>query len=460
MKKVYTTILPFLILLISSCEKQDQWLDVKRNKSDVSPETVTDFQAILDDNSAINTKFSTITLTGTDNIILRDEDLASINEQERNAYMWQKNIWTPGNGYDWNYGFSFIALSNVILEGLEKVNTTGPDYNNVKGQALFLRAFSYYFLAQAFCKPYDAATADSDPGLPLRRTSDANKVFPRSSLKELYDFIIADGSLAAELLSDKQSTYFRANKKAALGLLAKVYLLSGDYTNALRYANLAIETGSDLLDFNNPEDVSLDRVYRFADRGQKNSEIYYYASGVYASTYPSANGKTIVADELYNLYAANDLRKKYFFATEQDRIKFRGTYAGYYHNFSGIALNEIYLISAECEARVGSYENGLSTLNNLLEKRYLTGSFVPLSASDRQEALDLIIQERRKELPFTGTIRWEDLRRFNKDPRLAKTLQRIVNGISYSLAPNDLNYTLPIPVEEIQLTNIEQNERH
>jgi hypothetical protein len=70
-----------------------------------------------------------------------------------------------------------------------------------------------------------------------------------------------------------------------------------------------------------------------------------------------------------------------------------------------------------------------------------------------------IITERRKELPFTGSARWEDLRRLNKDPQFAKTLIRQLNGQNYTLAPNDPKYTLPIPDIEIKLSGIQQNLR-
>jgi starch-binding outer membrane protein, SusD/RagB family len=69
----------------------------------------------------------------------------------------------------------------------------------------------------------------------------------------------------------------------------------------------------------------------------------------------------------------------------------------------------------------------------------------------------VILQERRKELPFTADVRWEDLRRLNKDPNFQKTIVRVLNGTTYTLPPNDPKYVLPIPENEVQLSGLQQN---
>lgn len=98
--------------------------------------------------------------------------------------------------------------------------------------------------------------------------------------------------------------------------------------------------------------------------------------------------------------------------------------------------------------------------NRLLAKRWDKNTvYVPYSTADENEALRKILQERRKELPFTANLRWSDLRRLNKDPRFAATLSRNLNGEIYTLPPNDKRYVLPIPDIEIQLSGIQQNER-
>ena len=121
-------------------------------------------------------------------------------------------------------------------------------------------------------------------------------------------------------------------------------------------------------------------------------------------------------------------------------------------------MGEFYLTKAECLARNGSVTEAISTLNKLLITRYKTGSYTPVSVTDQQEALSIILLERRKELLFRG-IRWTDLRRLNLEASTAVTIYRKLNGTSYKLEPNSPNYTLPVADDVIQLSNIPQNMR-
>ncbi|MFP9100715.1 RagB/SusD family nutrient uptake outer membrane protein [Flavobacterium sp. RHBU_24] len=95
-----------------------------------------------------------------------------------------------------------------------------------------------------------------------------------------------------------------------------------------------------------------------------------------------------------------------------------GSYDGSPLPFSGIATDEIYLIKSECLARAGKFTEAMQVLNTLLEKRWIAGTFFPLSATGTA-ALDIILSERRKELVLRG-LRWSDLRRLNKIRALLK----------------------------------------
>jgi len=97
-------------------------------------------------------------------------------------------------------------------------------------------------------------------------------------------------------------------------------------------------------------------------------------------------------------------------------------------------------------------------LDTLLVIRRKTDTYVPLTAGSADEALSIVLTERRKELVMRG-LRWTDLGRLNEDSRFAKTLTRQIAGTSYTLPPNDPRYVLLIPNEVIQFTKMEQNSR-
>lgn len=445
------------ITIISSCDKQNDWLDIKTAKNDVVPETLADFQAMLDFTLFFN-DYSTSGLTGADNSFLTDVNFNSADPEARNLYTWNKIIWGQENSGQWDGRYKNIAYANVILEGLQKITTQGNDYNNVKGEALFHRAYAYYNLVQLFCKTY-SSSASSDLGIPLKNNSDVNIVDSRATLEESYRQILKDALEASSLLPESQ-LYQRPNKAAAFALLAKAYLNMGDYTQAELYATKCLSLNSQLLNFNNNSLVNLTTTYRFPALAKGNQEVLFYAeSNQYTQVLPNTRGKGNVTQELYDLYESNDLRKTYFYALSGSDIKFRGCYTGRFANFAGLATNEVYLIRSECNARNGKLAAAISDLNLLLKNRYKSGTYVDRSVSNAEDALLLILIERRKELPATSNVRWEDLKRLNKEPRFQKTLLRTIGGTTYTLAPNDKRYVLPIPTSEIRLTGIRQNER-
>src|ERR1019366_5304512 len=92
---------------------------------------------------------------------------------------------------------------NIVLEGLNNIKP-GPqdttEWNNIKGSALFYRAYAFHDLLQLFAKPYDKSTAASDPGIPLRMTSDVNVILKRATVLESYARITNDLTVAESLL--------------------------------------------------------------------------------------------------------------------------------------------------------------------------------------------------------------------------------------------------------------------
>lgn len=163
---------------------------------------------------------------------------------------------------------------------------------------------------------------------------------------------------------------------------------------------------------------------------------------------------------LYLSYAPNDLRVNMYFTPNAYGEGFKGSYDGDPGNgpFTGIATDEVLLIHAECLARLGKTADAMNDLNHLLLNRFLAGTFVPLTAANSNDALKLILQERRKELVMRGA-RWADLRRLGLDPEWAVTPQRIIAGKSYSLPPKSSLYTFLLPKQVIELSGMQQNVR-
>lgn len=440
-------------LAFSNCGKD--FLEEKRDSKEVIVRTIADYQAVLDNFTVVNTAAAIgLNLTSAAEYVLSDKDINTWKGQlpyEVNSYLWEKEIWETRESLDWNNSYHRILLANLALD-VEKTSPANAAekivYDNVKGQARFIRAYSYYQLAQLFCKPYDAATASSDPGVPLKTDYDVKVVMPtRSTVAELYAMIIKDLEEALPLLPEKPVHTARPGKAAAATLLAKVYMQMGNWDKVFQYADQALKIHNVLLDF---FPIMGQAMFK-ADYGVSVPEIFFWAQGAKPS---STFAGMVVSPEVLALYEADDYRRTLYFNAAGG---FKGSFAGLYAIFSGYTSAELYLIRAEANVRKGQIALAMADLNELRKYRF-PDTKPALNITDETEALQFIMEERIRELYFRGT-RWEDLRRFNKDPRFATTLTHTFEGKTYSLPPNDIRYTLPLPDNEIQLNNYPQNPR-
>lgn len=457
MKKLLTPILICLIIFFSACGSE--WLDERSDKSLVVPTTLADLQAMLD-----NTPYMTgnhqggvlpeMGQNGSDDYFLTDNVWNSINIVYKNAYVWASDIYEGNSSFDWNTPYRTVFYANTVLSHLDEIvpeNYQLNEYASIKGSTLFYRANAFFHLAQIFSKPY-SISAHTDLGIPLRLDPDFNIPTRRSTIFETYERILNDLDEALTLLPELPVYKTRPSKAAVFGLKSRIYLVMQDYENALVNAEECLNLQGDLLDFNS---IDVNANLPFPRFG---IEVIFDSSLIYGL----AMDNHIVSPDLYDLYEVNDLRRNAYFREIFGERKFKGSYIRSQSVlFGGIATDEVILIKSECHARLGQIQPAMLSLNMLLENRYVKdngiSTYNPIEVNSQTEALDLILIERRKELPFRG-LRWMDLRRLNLEGR-GITLSRVVNGTEYVLEPNSSRYTYPIPDNVILATGIEQNVR-
>jgi starch-binding outer membrane protein, SusD/RagB family len=437
----------FFATYAMSCEK---YLDKKSDSAFTVPSTIPDLQAILDNATDMNLKTPSFGEISADDFFLLDAIYNARTEINRNAYTWTPFDYVYPN--EWSVNYFPVYNANLCLQRIELVpkttqNTLGWD--NIKGSALFYRAYHFLNLAWTFSKAYDNTSAQSDLGIVLRLVSDPNIPSVRASVENTYQQIIADAKEAAVYLPDNPQHVMRPSKAAAYGLLARTYLSMRQYDSSVKYSNLSLQIKNQLVDYNTVNTGASLPFTRF------NTETIFYTEmgRAYSGVFPV---NAFIDTMLYATYATNDWRRAAFFTTVTGFQQFKGTYAGVNNTlFTGIATDEMYLIRAESYARTGDKDAALSDLNTLLVKRYNTTGFMPLTAVTTQEALNIILLERRKELLMRG-LRWADLKRLNKEG-LNIVLTRIIAGQIFTLPPNGNRYALPLPKDIIDQTGMPQN---
>lgn len=448
---IKTTLISISICFCCSCQK---YLDLKPDKSQVIPTTLDDCQALLNNAGVLYNAFPSSVELVSDDYYLSSNNWQMLTPDRRYPYIWQAD--SEINYGDWSGPYNRVLVANQVLEVLSTIKPSEQEnmrWKGIKGAALLLRSFAFYGLAQIFAKPYDSRTADQDLGIPIRLTPSISEETKRGTLKQTYDRILQDLEEAVTLLpevrpgNNASKSVAMPVKAAALAAAARLYLLTGDYPRAYEKADLCLKGYSQLMDY---KDLNPNQSYPIP---RFNSEVLYEIAA--SGFVPISRG--LVSSDLYNSYKDGDLRKILFFRDMGNKAyQFKGTYIPG-TVFAGLATDEMYLIRAECAARAGNPSKAIDDLNILLEKRW-DKTFVPLKVTDAENTLRLVLAERRKELPFRG-LRWTDIRRLNFDSRFKITLRRNLDGKEYLLPPNDIRFTLLIPKEIIERSNIQQNPR-
>ncbi len=433
------------------CKK---FLDAKPDKRLAVPSTLNDLQSLMDNYPVFADEPSAREMSSDDYYLTTANWTSLAYESDRRIYTWEKDYLFEPISNSWSYFSNAVYYCNSVMEGLDKIERTAQNrtvWDNIKGQALYFRGKRFLQASFIWTLAYDHQSAKTDLGLPLRLTSDFNQKSVRSTVEQTFGQIISDIKSSIPLLPIKPLSPVRASRPAAYALLARTYLSMRDYINAGIYADSCLQLNKELIDYNS---LSTSATYPLA---RFNKEVL---SENQMSTGQALNRtRGMISPDLYNLYEKDDLRKEVLFINNVDGTHgFKGRFAEGDALFGGMGTNEVYLILAECLIREGKTDEGLAVLNSLLEKRWRVNEFNPISGLDQQEALIMVLKERRKDLLFRG-IRWMDIKRLNKEGANI-VLTRNLNNKIYTLLPNDLRYALPIPEDVIAISGMQQNLRN
>lgn len=448
-----------LVFAFLGCKKE--FLDKKPNSGIVVPKSIEELQALLDNQLVMNLNGGLAQLSDDDYVIpVYNDYLALPDMTSKNAHIWNKEIYDGAiNIQDWNGLYKVIFYANNVLNELKQNDYPNKAaHNSLTGSALFYRAYANFDLLSNFAQIYNPVSASTDLGIPIRLDPGIDYIKPRATVQHCYDQIIADLNTSIPLLNPKvgSANVNRPTRPAAFALLARIYLYMGDYELAEKNADSCLSLHDKLADYTK---ANLTSITPF---GYVNDESIFYASQVNVYALLTASSATVrpysINPLLIAQYDSSDLRSKLYFSYNANgSVNTKRRYTAAPTPFTGLATDEIYLIKSECLARKGAVGSAMDMLNKLLQTRYEINKYINKSASTKEEALEIVLRERRKELVWRG-IRWQDIKRFNKEGRNI-ILNRTLNGTQYTLRPNDPRYVFPIPPEEIALSGIQQNER-
>lgn len=439
-----------LLLLGTVCAGCDTFLEERPRKGLVVPEKLEQLLSLMrkENESMEDPTFGELS---TDDYYW-DEAFINANEEPvRNAYLWTpENMFGSISPTEWSFHYRFIYYANTVLEQLPNIQPSASEqaeWDKAKGEALFYRGKFLYDLAIIWASAANDPNSDQLLGMPLRLNTNFNERSFRSSLRDTYAQIVKDIAESIRYLPAVAAHVTRPSKLAAQAMAARIFLSMGDYEKALFYAEEVLKVKSELLDF---KSLSTTATYPIASF---NKEVILHTHMQISMTDVYLN------PSLFNSYVDTDLRKVIYFQNRSNgKVSFKGSYYGRTTLFAGLAVDEMYLIAAECQARASELAKAKTYLLTLLDKRYLNGKTPVLDGLSKADLIDYILNERRKELVFRG-LRWGDVKRLNNEGRGIQLERYATDGSVSVLKANDLRFNLPIPERLLDLSDIIQNPR-
>lgn len=468
-KYIAAPVLLFLLLIAGiSCKKS--FLEVLP-KGKVVAVSYKDYELLLNNPDLLNVGTDAQLMMG-DEVTCAEPYYSGLTLREQRLFSWSGQVYQPDEESPETAGplANIYTYNKIINEVMDAPDGTPEQKKAILAEALAGRAWTYFLLINYYGKPYLAATAASDPGFPVITTADITvNHFSRASVQEVYDFITADLQKALPDLSASVFHRLRMSRPAAQALLGRVYVFMQRYEEALPLLESALQELStaqvpvQLYDYNKtfapdglfmPVDIFGPNYPLTSD----NQEVVYLRQ---FSNFHVLFNTLQVTNETMALYAPSDLRLLLYSATpfpSGDAFP-----AGSQRRTApsivpfGVGVPEIYLLIAECKARMNDREGAVTALEQLRRNRMPPAdAAVPAEvAGDQMRLLQFVMDERLREFAGLG-VRWFDMRRLSVDPLFSSSAYTHTlyhaDGTStiYRLEPE--RFVLKIP-PRILLTN-------
>ena len=393
--------------------------------------------------------------------------------------------------------YAVIGNCNFYLERIDALMQKITDDEKLDeleiytGEVYTIRAMCYAELLKCYCKAYDPATAESDPGVVLRSKYSTPEPIVRASLARSYRFVLDDLAEAEKRLSDEDENNLASSAfitlATAQALHARVALYMQDWDEAIEYATKVIDRtncfklasvkddstpdGASWFDYMWAYDTSYEIIWRIGytatSYGGAQGQVFLNFNVDFTYFYPDY----VPAQSVLDSFESGDERDDSYFAYVNIGysnnldwpllVKYYGNrelisrYIYHVNMPKPFRLAEQYLIRAEAYCRKEKYGDAGNDLSTLRRERFSAGGTISVNSSNW---LKTIADERMKELYMEG-FRLHDLKRWGKEyadlnngysiSRKPQQLSQEV-GSSLKITPDNPRFVWPIPQHEIE----------
>ncbi len=360
----------------------------------------------------------------------------------------------------YNQAYAYINRWNTIITLIDDSKGDENTKKLAKAEAKINRAYDHFLLVNTYAKGYNPQTAATDGGICIMDKFDLEAQPAKSTVAQVYDFIQKDIEDALPYLQEKPLDVYHPSLAFAYAFKAKVHLFKREIAKAREAAEKSLSYNNQIFD-----------MVAYSKQGGPTVVTVPAANNVEVLSYQYMTGynemnfayQYVISPELRTLFGTNDARFNLFFNTTSATNLDQGSstaywstaYTRFFYPTVGMKTTEVYLMQAECYAREDKLAEAVGVLNTLRAKRIVSGTVDLAVPATRKETMELVINERRREL-LLGFNRFFDLKRLNTETDYAKTVTRVfplvnktVPQKTYTLQPNSRLYVIPFPLSAL-----------
>lgn len=346
-------------------------------------------------------------------------------------------------------------MTNSLLEGMELSENISEEIRiRLEGEAKFVRAFTYFYLVNLYGE------------VPLITTTDyrINALAERNSVDNIYQLITKDLQTAASVLGDDYLIGERTqvNRNTAIALLGRVNLYLKNWDQAESLSSQIIDNIEKFEILENLDEVFL------ANSREAIWQLSPLGGGTYFTN--TNEGSTFIIPPFFSFLSHIKLTDNFVnsFPSEDNRlthwINFHSGLSVYYpfkykiKNSSDaiseysmvLRLAEQYLIRAESRAMLDNIQGAIADLDIIRDRAGLELLADTNPEIGKEDLLNTILEERKKELFAEWGHRWLDLKRTGKAGDILETQNPLWQ---------DTDVLYPIPESErLKNPNLTQND--
>lgn len=349
----------------------------------------------------------------------------------------------------WNSMYETIYRCNALLEGVkDNTSLTLETIATIKGETLFIRSFTYYYLTQLF----------GDIPLVLSTDFEINSQSKRAELVDVYHQIESDLKEAIEILpfSYENNDRTKPNRFSALTLLSRLALTQEKWEEAYSYTSEIIGAGIyelvelDEVFLSNSKEAIWQLIplnYPSLGTNEANSLIlinspemdYFATSSLSLHIVENMEELDDRKSDWINYFQSGEINYPYAF-----KYKHRTGNSGVIEYSMVLRFSEIYLLRAEALFNLNRNDEALNDLNKI---RFRSKASEILAVGDDWK--NLLLLEVQNELFSEWGHRFIILKRLNK-------IDEVLSSKKENWSP--YSKLLPIPTNEIiRNPNLTQN---